>query len=265
MATSRIGLAAILLNEPRLRSANTYAGAIKLMLPGVPVSIMECTARVREFKVGESEVYVPMLPAFPWSDLEPLAKNAWHWKEAEEQLRNHQAHILVTLRLGPEDPLEHAMLLSKVTSAIVAAQECLGIHWQGPAISSPASFRRAVKKAVEGGSYPLLSWINFAVKKDASGTTIVTQGMEELGHKEMEMIALPGDDTAIEYAITLCNQVLKKGPLLRHGDIIGRIAGERFLVSHRPYSMDREKQAIEIDMRKNVSMVKSVIGKLFKK
>jgi hypothetical protein len=265
MATSRLGLAAVLLNEPRLRSAKAYAEAIEKMLPGVPVSVMGSSKEVRELKVGESEVYIPLMPRFPWQDLVTLTETCWHWKESRELLRLHEAHILVTLRLGPDDPLERAMLLSKVTAAVLSAQDCLGVYWYGPAISSAKDFLAGVKVAVEGGRYPLLSWLSFGLCAEESGVSVITQGMDELGHKELEVIAEPDDATAFEYTLTLCEEVLRKGRILKHGERIGRVPGEKFRIQHRAASWDESREVIEVDMRKKVWNPKKILGKLLGK
>ena len=87
MATTRLGLAAVLLDEPRLRSAKAYAEAVQQMLPDLPVSVMESSKEVRALKVGECEVYIPLLERFPWQDLASLTETAWYWKESRELLR----------------------------------------------------------------------------------------------------------------------------------------------------------------------------------
>ena len=78
MATSRIGLAAILLDRSLLRSAKTYCEAVQQMLPDMPVSVIEseCTDEVRVLKVGGSEVYIPLMPPFPWQNLVSLTETS---------------------------------------------------------------------------------------------------------------------------------------------------------------------------------------------
>jgi hypothetical protein len=265
MPKNGIGIAAVLLNESRLRSAKTYGAAIQQQLPGVRISIVESTDQVRVLKVDGSDVYFAMMPPFPWSDLESLTKNSWHWKESGALLRAHKAHILVTLMEGPEDPIEYAMLFSKLTAAVLTSQECVGVYWHGPAISPAKMFLESVKEAGEGGPYPLLSWVSFALVPEPSGLSVVSQGMNQLGHKEMELIADRGDGDVVEYTLTLCDYVLKKGPILRHGETIGRTASEKFPIIHRPWRWDKTKDAIEIDMRKGARKSQGILGRLFGK
>ena len=265
MASDGIGISAVLLNESRLRSAKTYAAAVQQKLPDVPVSIVESTDQVRILKVGGKDVFIAIMPPYPWSDLESLTQNSWHWKESGQLLRTHKAHLLITLPQAPEDPLERAMLLSKLTAAVVSSQECLGVYWMGPAISPAEMFLETVAEATEGGNYPLLSWVSFAIVPEPTGVSVVTQGMDQLGHKEMEVLADPGDGDVVEYTLTMCDYVLKQGPILLHGQTIGRTAGEKFPITHRPWRWDKSKQAIEISMRQGAGKSKGFFGRLFGK
>jgi hypothetical protein len=265
MGKGPVATAAVLLNEARLRSAKSYGDALREFLLGVPVSTLESSNELRVLQVGESEAYFPLLPPFSWSELEPLAENAWHWRESRELLRRHKAHILVTLRLGPEDPLERAMLLSRLAAAVVSSQDCVGVYWSGPAISPADMFLESVKRAAAGGSYPLLSWVSFGLALKDSGVAVVSEGMEELGHKELEVVAHPEDGTAFDYTLKLCDEVLKKGTILKDGETIGRTSAERFPITHRPWHLDKARQAIEIDMRKKARKSKSIFGRLFGK
>jgi hypothetical protein len=85
--------------------------------------------------------------------------------------------------------------------------------------------------------------------------------MDQLGHKELEVIADRGDGSVIEYALTLCEYLLKNGPILLHGQTIGRTAAEKFPIVHRPWRWDSAKEAIEIDMRKAPAKPKGFFGR----
>jgi hypothetical protein len=263
MATSRLGLAAVLLNESRLRSAKAYIDAIQQWLPDQTLSKLESTEVLRVLQVGSSEVYLALMGPYPWQNLVTLTETSWHWKDSRELLRLHNAHIHITLRLGPADPLERAMLLSKITAALLSCQDCIGVYWDGPAISPAEMFLSNVKQACEGGSFPLLSWISFGIAEQNAGIAIITQGLEELGHKELEIISHAADATAFNYTLDLCNQLLKKGPFLKHGEAVGRNSAEYFPIIHRPATWDPAREVIEIDMRKCARKIKRFFVKLF--
>jgi hypothetical protein len=261
MAKDKIGISAVLLNESRLRSARTYGAAIQQLLPHSRISIDESNDQTRTLTIDNRQVFISMMPPFPWSELESLTKNAWHWKESRALLPQHKAHLLITLIDGPAAPLEFAMLLSTLTAAVISSQECLGVYWHGPAISPAGMFLGSVKEALEGGALPLLSWVSFAIVPEPASVSVVSQGMDQLGHKELEVIADRGDGSVIEYALTLCEYLLKNGPILLHGQTIGRTAAEKFPIVHRPWRWDSTKEAIEIDMRKASAKPKSFFGR----
>ena len=253
----------MLLNESRLRSSKTYGAAIQAKLPDLSVTIGEGADQVRLLTVGSSDVYIAIMPPVPWSQLESLTKNSWHWQESGPLLKAHKAHLLISLMQAPEDTLERAMLLSQITAAILDSQECLGVYWHGPAISPAGLFLAGTKQAAEGGEYPLLSWASFAIVKEPNCVAVVSQGMDHLGHKEMEIIADPGNLDVVDYTLTMCDYVLKRGPILLHGQTIGPTAAQRFSITHRPWRWDKSKAAIEIDMRKKAGKSTGFLGKLF--
>lgn len=265
---AEMGLAMVLLNEPAMCDAQTFCRSIQKALPDLPVAMTdgEPEKDIVVLRIGEALLYLALMPGpVPWSDLESLTKNAWHWEESGDLLRGHKAHILVSLMNATDDPIENAMRLSQVTAGVLAAQDCLGVYWGGPAISPRELFLESVQDAAAGGPYPLLSWVSFALVPEPAGLSMVSQGMDKLGHKEMEVLADSGDESIVDYALTMCDYVLKKGPVLLHGQTIGRTAKEQFPITHRPWRWDASKGAIVIDMRKNSGKRKGFFGRLFGK
>ncbi len=264
MSKDGIGVSVVMMSEPRLRSAKTYGTTLQKWFPGIPVSIgKESTDEIRILTVDKYDVYLSLMPPVPWNQVESLTKNSWHWKESNELLRKHKAHILIAMMKGPEGLIEKAMFLSRVTAAVLDSQDALGVLWGGPAISPKKMFIESVQEATEGGHYPLLSWVSFAIVPESDSVSVVTQGMDALGHREMEVISNRGDGSIIKYTMTLCDYVLKKGPILLHGQTIGRTAGEKFSITHRPWRWDKSKGAIVIDMRNNTGGGKGFLARLF--
>jgi len=249
---SSVGLSMVMMEKAGMRSAKTFCQSFQKWIPDLPASVdSEDRAKgIWVIKVGPHDVYLTLMPApVPWSQLETLTQAAWHWRESPEVLKNHKAHILIAVMNGPPDPIDSAVFLTQITAAILEVQESLGVLWGGPAICSRKMFLETAKD-VSRENPAVLSWVSFNLAKDAHGVAVITQGMEKLGHKEMELLGDPGDGSIIEFALDMAMYVLRSGPVLKHGQTFGRSANELFPITHRPWSWDKSKTAIVLDTRK---------------
>ena len=76
-----------------------------------------------------------------------------------------------------------------------------------------------------------------------------TTGMESLGHKEFEIRRThrPPEEV-VEMLLDLCLYVLKRGPILLHGQTFGRTAEERMKIRHGPSMHSGRGKIITLEM-----------------
>jgi len=242
----------LMMDKPAMRSAKTFCASIQQWLPQLPASIVseDREKAIWILKVGPYDVYLALIPGpIPWSQLESLAKAAWHWKEAPQLLPNHKAQLLITVMKGPPNPLDGALLLTKITGAVLEVQEALGVYWHGPAISPKKLFIEEAKTSARGQKLPVLCWMSFNIIPSGPQYVISTQGMNRLGCMELDMWANRGTSlNAVEFSLDMAAYVLN-GAVLKHGETFGRTANERFRITHGPWALDRTKAAIVLDLR----------------
>jgi hypothetical protein len=250
---SDVLLAVLMLAEPAVSSAERICETLRSAFPEQKVHVESADERgVYSLALGEYMLFVALMPGpVPWDQLESLTQAAWHWRESEAELRAHHAQVLITIPNGPPDPVDGDLLLTRVTAAILEVQPAIGVFWGGPAISSREMFLAAGRDASREGFIPVLLWVSFNFLEEANGEhAIVTQGMERLGHREMELLGDPTSEDSLEYALDMACYVLRQGPILKPGQNCGRTAEERFPITHRPWRWDASKTAIILDMRK---------------
>jgi hypothetical protein len=249
-----IGLAIVMLETPELYPAASIEAALQTAFPGKPVTADTSTGAAQDvysFDIGGTMLFIALMPApVPWDQLESLAAAAWHWREAATELRTHGAHLLVTISNPPEDPLDADLLLTRATRAVLEAQPAIGVLWGGPAISSRSIFLDLAAGASRETSLPVLCWMSFNIVREGAGKyAIVTQGLERLGHREMELLADRTSKGALEMCVDLAEYVLRRGPVLKPGQTFGRTADEKFPISVKPWRWDPSKEAIVLNMR----------------
>ncbi len=241
----------LMMDKPAMRSAKTFAASLQKWLPQLPVSISheDREKAIWVLKAGPYDIYLALIPGpIPWGQLDSLARAAWHWKEATQVLPNHKAQLLITLMHGPPGFLDGAILLTKVTAAVLEVQEALGVYWHGPAISPKKLFVDEARNTERGKHLPVLCWMSFNIIPSGPQYVISTQGMNRLGSMELDMWANAGTHNAVEFALDMAAYVLN-GAVLKHGETFGRTANERFRITHGPWALDRNKAAIVLDLR----------------
>jgi hypothetical protein len=201
--------------------------------------LSSATENLLTLTVGEATAAVSLVPRpIPWSQLEGPAATAWYWPEASAALRHHAAHLLVALVDEGGRPIEKAMTLTRLVTAVAAASPSVGIFWgPGRLVHSPEAF---IEQAVQmsEGNLPLFLWVDFRIEESASGgVRLFTTGLEALGATEMEVRDYGGDaQELLNYAYNIAHYQLDQRKVIRDGDTIG-LTDEVQVTAHRGLSM----------------------------
>src|SRR5262245_18758106 len=85
--------------------------------------------------------FASLMPApIPWGDLEGPCQTARWWPEAEEVLRKHTHHFIVSLMGGPDSPIERHVWLTKFVAAVMELSDSAGVYWgSGTLVHKPES------------------------------------------------------------------------------------------------------------------------------
>jgi hypothetical protein len=202
--------------------------------------------------VGEGYVALGMMPGpIPWSDLEGPCVTAWHWPEATDVMRPHRAHVIVAA-MGHEalDPVERSLLATRAAAAVAETHGATGLYWGNGTVVNPADRLIEMTREASADDPPVLLWVEarYGREDDGSGLAFTT-GMESLGHKEFEIRRThrPPEEV-VEMLLDLCLYVLKRGPILLHGQTFGRTAEERMKIRHGPSMHSGRGKVITLEM-----------------
>ena len=131
----------------------------------------------------------------PWSQIEGPCATAWYWPEAESVMRQHKAHLFVTLIDENPKRVEQSFRLTRLLSALSAVSPAVGLVWGASgAVHQPDAFAQLASKATPE-DLPLNLWIDFRVyeKENNEGFGLFTTGLDALGCREFEVPDFTGD------------------------------------------------------------------------
>ncbi len=233
-------LALILLDEAELPAfedvaryvGENYADGPSMTVAGSTEHLFTCT-------IGEYTAAATLVPKpVPWSQLEGPCATAWFWPDAAKAVRDHQAHLLVTLVDEGGKEIPKATALTQLVAGLVSASRSCGVFWgPGRLIHPPRAFLdQAVQLASD--DLPLFLWVDFRVERtETGGTRLYTTGLEALGYTELEVANYLGEpQTLLEFAYNIAHYQLAQSKELNEGDTIG-LTEEVQVVAHRVPSM----------------------------
>lgn len=187
--------------------------------------------------------------AIPWSHLEGPCATAWYWPEAEAAMRSHTAHLFLTLLDEAKDPIDRAIHLTQLTTAIAATTPSVGLVW-GPssAVHKPVDFA-VVAGNMSRDDLPLHLWIDFRVsQRDDGDFCLFTTGLQPLGQRELEVPRFTGEPQALAGAVyNVTHYVLEKGPILKDGEAVGLPDGGQVNVRLEPSMIDGEQEVVRLE------------------
>jgi hypothetical protein len=218
-------LALIALPEARLPSFDAVAERYAALFPDAPtLALSASTDNLLAVTVGEDTAAITLVPRpIPWSQLEGPAATAWYWPEAAGVLRDHSAHLLVTVIDEGGKPIQKALALTRLAAAAVAAAEGVGVFWgPGRLVHPPAAFIDQTGQMSER-NLPLYLWVDFRVEQFGEGTMrLYTTGLEPLGGSELEAPSFQGEPQRLmEFAYNIAHYQLDRKKVIKDGDTIG--------------------------------------------
>lgn len=202
------------------------------------------------FDAGDLSVIAQYVPRpIPWGDLEEPVQTAMLWKNAEEELREHTGHLIVTT-FGDAEPLDRMKFLTVVLAGMLGASDkALGVYWGGARLIVPSKLFQDMATQMLPDALPLFIWIGFRAGENDDGTTSgFTTGLRDLGHKEFETDnATDSIGDLRERLFNLATYVLENGPVIKDGNTVGADADEKIQVIYSKSMFGNEGKVLRLD------------------
>lgn len=131
-----------------------------------------------------------------------------------------------TLLESESDPVQEAVLISRVVASIVSCTDSLsGIFMvSSELLATPEAYRKAALDVAP--SLPLILWVDLMVTEDSGLSAAETYGLASLGLYEVEIAAssLPVDDVA-KVLVDTAVMIYDEGPVVQDGDVVETAVG----------------------------------------
>ena len=186
-----------------------------------------------------------------WPELEHICETAWWWPQAEPSLRKGQGRVNLYLFASRLEPLHAASVLTAFAAAIAATTDSIGVWWnQGHVVQPPSAF---VNEALQipHGHIPVDCWVHLAINVHDRTTTVVTTGLADFGHCEIEAVEVPYvPRVVLGRVISLAAYLLQNGAIVKDGHSIGYSDQEKILVRRRPSWFRLNCEAYKLEFKK---------------
>lgn len=184
------------------------------------------------FKINDDLVAIAYIPAqIPWEDISGTAKYAYNWQTAEEELKNHNGHAIVSIISATKNQVEGYSLLSKLLSSILSTSNAIGIYQGSQTLIIPKSQYLEKCDDLHQKKSPIHLWIYIGIRTSSEGNSIYTYGLNEFGKQEMEIIdsQLPIEEL-YDFISNIIAYVVDSNITFKSGETLGYTADQKIKI-----------------------------------
>lgn len=181
---------------------------------------------------GEIVVLSNMPVQIPWGDIQGTAQYAYNWQKAEEDLKNHNSHVIVTLLSKNENNVLRFGTLTKVLTAILATTDCIGIYQGSQCLLTPKDQYLDSAEALKSGRIPLNLWVYIGVRRGTTTNSAYSYGLTAFDKLEMEFVDAPLDLMDLHsYLSNICAYVIKSDVTFKSGETLGYTEDQKIRIT----------------------------------
>lgn len=244
-------LVLVLLEEPHMPATNDVAEQFAGLWQGDPeMTVSKSTESLFSCTVGQYTAAVTLVPRpVPWMQLEGPCATAWAWPAATEDLKDHQAHLLVALVDEGGDAIGKSIALTQLVSSLLKAPGVLGVFWgPGRHVIAPQTFLEQASR-MDRDDLPLFLWVDFRVELEESGNCrLYTTGLGALGKAEIEIPQFSGElQQMVHYAYNVAHYQLTKPNQIKDGDTFGLTEKVQAVAHPAPSMFDPHMKVIQLE------------------
>ena len=165
-------------------------------------------------------VFIPM--AIPSGDIEDTAEYAYNWPTAADDLKEHQAHILVSIVKGGDDQVERFRIFSQLICSILRTTNSVGVYKGNQSLLIPRPDYLEAADVIQKGGLPLNLWIYIGLRHVDGLNSGYTYGLKEFKKKELEIIdSHKSPDEIREFLFNISYYVLENDIEFEDGQTCG--------------------------------------------
>ncbi|USB33954.1 DUF4261 domain-containing protein [Paenibacillus sp. YPG26] len=185
------------------------------------------------FEVDGMKVACGYMPAvIPNREVEENCKYNFLWREAEQVVSTHQAHIIVSV-LGAEDAVEGHKLFTKVASSLLQTEPAIAIYTT-PLVMEAGQYVDLAQSLKED-TLPVVLWVFIGMYQNDHGVGSYTVGLRSFGKDEVEIVnSSQGAGDVFEFVSVIVSFIIENDVTLRDGETIGFSAEQKLSLTRSP-------------------------------
>ncbi len=141
------------------------------------------------FQVEGETVAIMFMPfPIPEGDIEATSKYAYNWKTAADDLKDHKAHIVISLIWGGNDAKKRFKILTSAVCSILRTHKASGVYVGAQSLLIPK--QQYINEVKNRGIDELLLnlWIYFGMRTINEKNYGYTYGLSAFNKKELEIL-----------------------------------------------------------------------------
>lgn len=112
----------------------------------------------------------------------PAVRVAWYWRDALLSIARHTATLTVSLEVPPDDPLDHALALTRAAASLAKELSAIAVFWEPTALVHETAMFVEQADDASRDDPPIFLWIAFEGSEKDDGTrSLLTRGVRALG------------------------------------------------------------------------------------
>lgn len=181
---------------------------------------------------GELVVLSTMPVQIPWGDIQGTAQYAYNWQTAEEDLKNHNSHVIVTLMSNNNAAVSRFGTLTKVLTAILATTDCIGVYQGSQSLLIPKDQYLDSAEALKSGQVPLHLWVYIGLRRGEKTNSAYSYGLTAFDKLEMEFINAPLDLKDLHAFLShIGAYVVKSDVTFKSGETLGYTEDQKIRIT----------------------------------
>jgi hypothetical protein len=251
MSSKNTWLALVAVAEPELPSPEAVRNSLVGLAPEAQLlELTSQTSGMATFQWGDATAAYTLVPRpIPWSQLEGPCEVAWYWPDAAQKMREHAAHLLVTLVDEGRDDVAKSLCLTQFTAAIVENCQAVGVVWAAAGLVHPPDGFMDLARDLSRELLPLHLWIDFRLMPSDDGSlSLFTTGLEAFDRREIEVLCYHGEaQSLMDHAYNVAHYAIDHVALIKDGDTMGLPGEVQATVRHAKSKLDDGRDVLQLE------------------
>lgn len=201
------------------------------------------------FDINSEMVALAYMPVpVPWGDIQGTAQYAYNWMTAEQDLKDHTGHAIVSVMAGKKSPLERFRILSQLLYSVLLTSNSVGIYQGGETLLIQRELYLEIAEDLKQGEIPVPAWIYIGLRKAENGNSAYTYGLTNFRKQEMEVLnSNMGLEELHDLLSNIASYVIKNDIMFKNGETLGYTHDQKIkITSSKGKLVDGQSFKLEI-------------------